>query len=269
MRSIIAKTLYSGLIIIFLTNCSSSDSIIPDCAISAPVITLSNVTASTCAVADGSISVAATGNGAFSFSIDGTTFQPDATFSQLSSGNYTITVQDVNQCTSTLDVTVLDDTDLIFTVSIIGTCGPGTINSIDVGKITVAASGGNPDYTYQLDQGLFQAESTFTLLGRGTYQVTVKDANGCRFSESHQVLSGVTWSGSVKDIISARCAIPGCHVAGTGLPNWEFLINIQENASLIIQRINLREMPPAGSFALTDREIRLITCWAHDGALDN
>jgi len=265
MRSILAKTLYSGLIIIFLTNCSSSDPIIPDCTISAPVITLSNVTASTCGVADGSISVSATGNGTFSFSIDGITFQPDATFSQLSSGIYTITVQDVNQCTATLDnVTVRDDTDLIFSVSIKGS-GCNTDN----GTITIAASGGNPDYTYQLDQGTFQADPTFTSLATGTYGITIKDANECQFSESHQVLTGITWSGSIKDIILARCAITGCHVAGTGLPEWEILSNVQAQAGLIRARINNGSMPPTGATDLTDAQIARFTCWIDDGALNN
>ena len=264
MRSIITKTLYSGLIIIFLTNCSSSDPIIPDCVISAPVITLSNVTASTCAVADGSITVSATGNGTFSFSIDGTTFQPDATFSQLSSGIYTITVQDVNQCTSTLDVTVLDDTDLMFSVSLKGS-GCNSEN----GTITVVASGGNPDYTYQLDQGTFQTDPAFTNLALGTYEVTVKDANGCEFSESHQVLSGTTWSGTVNAIIMARCAITGCHVAGTGLPEWGILSNVQAQAGIIRTRINNGSMPPAGATDLTNDQIALITCWIDDGALNN
>ena len=264
MRSIIAKTIYSGLIIIFLTNCSSSDPIIPDCAISAPVITLSNVTASTCAVADGSITVSATGNGTFSFSIDGTTFQPDATFSQLSSGIYTITVQDVNQCTSTLEVAVLDDTDLMFSVSLKGS-GCNSEN----GTITVAASGGNADYTYQLDQGTFQTDPAFTNLALSTYEVTVKDANGCEFSESHQVLSGTTWSSTVNAIIMGRCAITGCHVAGTGLPEWGILSNVQAQVGLIRTRINNRSMPPAGAADLTDNQIALITCWIDDGALNN
>jgi len=264
VRSIFAKTLYSGLIIIFLTNCGSSDPIIPDCTISAPAITLSNVTASTCGVDDGSITVSATGNATFSFSIDGATFQPDATFNQLSSGIYTITVQDVNQCTATLDVTVLDDTDLIFSASSTGS-GCGLQNA----TITVSASAGSPDYTYQLDQGTFQVDPTFTSLGAGTYEVTVKDTNGCEFSEPHQVLTGVTWSDTIKDIISDSCALPGCHVSGTGLPEWKNLSIFQANAGLIKTRINNGSMPPAGATSLTNKEIARITCWIDDGALDN
>ena len=114
MKSILTKTLYSGLIIIILTNCSSDDPIVNDCAISQLSINLDNVVASSCGVDDGSIIVSATGNAPFTFSIDGTIFQPGSTFSQLSSGNYTITVQDVNLCSAALDVIVLDDVDLSF-----------------------------------------------------------------------------------------------------------------------------------------------------------
>ena len=117
MKSILAKTIFSGLIIIFLTNCSSDDPIVLDCAISAPSVTLSNVTASTCGLADGSITVSATGNGPITYSIDGATFQSGSSFDQLSSGIYTITAQDVNQCSTTVDVTVQDDSDLAIMAS--------------------------------------------------------------------------------------------------------------------------------------------------------
>jgi len=158
----------------------------------------------------------------------------------------------------------LDDTDLMFSVSLKGS-GCNSEN----GTITVAASGGNADYTYQLDQGTFQTDPAFTSLVGGTYQVTVKDANGCEFSESHQVLSGTTWSGTVNAIIMARCAITGCHVAGTGLPEWGILSNVQAQAGLIRTRINNGSMPPAGATDLTNDQIALITCWIDDGALNN
>ncbi len=264
MKSILTKTLYSGLIIIFLTNCSSDDPIVMDCAISQLTLTLSNVVASTCGMADGNIIVSATGNSPFTYSIDGTTFQPGSSFDQLSSGIYTITVQDVNLCTKTLDVTVLDDVDLSFVASLTTSgCGLGN------GTITVTASGGNPDYSYQLDQGTFQAEPDFTSLAAGTYMVTLKDANGCEFSESHQVLTGITWSDNVNAIILARCALTGCHVAGTGLPQWENLATVQGSVALIKTRINNRSMPPAGATDLTDLQIAQFTCWIDDGALDN
>lgn len=264
MKSILTKTLYSGLIIIFLTNCGSDDPIVIDCAISAPVITLSNLTASTCGLADGSITVSATGNGPITYSIDGATFQSGSSFDQLSSGIYTITAQDVNQCSATLDVTVQDVSDLIIMAS-----STSSGCELQNATITVSASGGNPDYTYQLDQGTFQVDPTFTNLSAGIYEVTVKDAIGCQFTEPHQVLSGITWSGSVNAIILARCAITGCHVAGTGLPQWGILSNVQAQAAFIKTRINNRSMPPAGATDLTDDEIARFTCWIDDGALNN
>ena len=264
MKSILAKTIYSGLIIIFLTNCSSYEPLVIDCAISAPSVTLINVTASTCGLADGSITVSATGNGPITYSIDGATFQSGSSFDQLSSGIYTITAQDVNQCSTTVVVTVQDESDLTIMAS-------STISGCEMqnATITVSASGGNPDYTYQLEQGTFQVDPTFSSLAAGIYEVTVKDANGCQFTEPHQVLSGITWSGSVNAIVLATCAITGCHVAGTGLPQWGILSVVQGQAALIKTRINDRSMPPVGAADLTNEEIALFTCWIDDGALNN
>lgn len=48
------------------------------------------------------------------------------------------------------------------------------------GKITVTASGGTTPYQYSIDNGAnFQAGNVFSGLAAGTYQIVVKDANGC------------------------------------------------------------------------------------------
>jgi len=48
------------------------------------------------------------------------------------------------------------------------------------GKITVTASGGTTPYQYSIDNGAnFQAGNVFSGLAAGTYQIVVRDANGC------------------------------------------------------------------------------------------
>lgn len=59
--------------------------------------------ASSSTAADGSVVVTGTsgGNGGYTYSIDGTTFQSSNAFTGLLTGNYTITVKDANGCTAT------------------------------------------------------------------------------------------------------------------------------------------------------------------------
>lgn len=52
------------------------------------------------------------------------------------------------------------------------------------GSITVTATGGDQPYQFALDAQAYSATSTFTGLGAGTYQVKLKDKNGCERTSS-------------------------------------------------------------------------------------
>lgn len=47
------------------------------------------------------------------------------------------------------------------------------------GFVEVAATGGEGDYEFSLDGGVFQSSSSFEGLGAGTHNVAVRDDNGC------------------------------------------------------------------------------------------
>ncbi len=74
------------------------------------------------------------------------------------------------------------------------------------GSITVTASGGNNVYSYSKDNGVvFQAGNAFTSLAAQTYQVVVKDGNGCLSSATPVVIgSGVSTPNFTKT--DATCA---------------------------------------------------------------
>lgn len=95
--------------------------------------------------------------------------------SDLSTGTYTVTVTDANNCTDVLEV-VVDDV------------GPpslerGTVLDSDCGanngSITVIPSGGTPPYEFQWGQLAVTNEPTLTGVPPGTYLIQVTDANGC------------------------------------------------------------------------------------------
>ncbi|WP_162052936.1 T9SS type B sorting domain-containing protein [Pontibacter pamirensis] len=147
-----------------------------------PTSFTSTTTASTCGGSDGQLTITGVtgGRAPYTYSIDGTNFQDAATFTALAAGAHAITVKDANGCTYTNQVQVNNlsgPSDLVAFVRAT-TCGApnGTINITSV-------SGGNPSYTYSLDGVNFQSAASFAALAAGAYQVSVKDASGCMYTE--------------------------------------------------------------------------------------
>ncbi|GGK63526.1 hypothetical protein GCM10011405_09430 [Rufibacter glacialis] len=142
----------------------------------------STSTASTCGQSNGAITLGAVSGGTapYSYSINGTAFQSAASFSNLAAGMYTVTVQDAKGCHFSKQVQVTD----VAGPSGLTTMAEATSCGDRNGKITVSAvTGGTAPYTYQLNSSAFQTEATFASLAAGTFTLTVKDANGCTFSQ--------------------------------------------------------------------------------------
>lgn len=90
----------------------------------------------------------------------------------LPAGTHTLTVTDVNGCSDTTSVTIIQASSLLV-VQIYVDQQPCNNN----GGITVGVSGGATPYTYQWNNGM--TGSVLTGLAPGTYEVTVTDGNGC------------------------------------------------------------------------------------------
>lgn len=126
----------------------------------------------------GSIRVAGAGGTApYTYSIDGNTFQTLGSFSQLSAGDYTVTIKDANQCKATVSVTLTEPTaplSIALSSSTQILCyGENT------GAINMQASGGTSPYQFAMNASGFQQQSNFQNLNAGTYVITAKDTNGC------------------------------------------------------------------------------------------
>lgn len=80
----------------------------------------------------------------------------------------------------------------------------------------------------------------------------------------------VSFATDIQPIIQTNCAVSGCHVPGTGLPDYTDKQVIFSLANKIKTYTSQRIMPPADSgIILTQEEIDLIACWVDDGAQDN
>ncbi|KXK43936.1 MAG: gliding motility-associated C-terminal domain-containing protein [Chitinophagaceae bacterium] len=151
----------------------------------APIFSLINTTNCTCFnIFDGAIQVTATSNNP----ILNYTMQPqnivsgNGQFSNLQSGTYTITVSDVNSCTSSTLITIIapDDIKIISVDKSLRPCNEGAYNA----TIVVAASGGIMPLTYSIPalnesntNGIFKDITT-----KDIYTVIVSDANQCQIS---------------------------------------------------------------------------------------
>lgn len=95
--------------------------------------------------------------------------------SGLAAGFYSVTVTDANGCTGTLNVTIIEQSNL--TINIVS-----VVNSqcnVNTGSIDISISGGSGNYTYLwMPNG--ETTQDLTNLGPGTYTVTVTDVTlGC------------------------------------------------------------------------------------------
>ena len=224
------------------------------------------VTAARCGQANGSIASTPSGaTGAVTYRLNDGTGQSVTTFSGLAPGTYEVSAQDEAGCTTSGSVTVPNEPSTleINLVATASTCGQAS------GRIAVEATGGAAPFRYRLDSADFSTSAQFDQLAPGAYAVAGQDADGCTTVADVQVLSGVSFSTTIKDIITTNCAITGCH-AGTRVPNFTVEDDIFSFAAKIKERTAERSMPPPGSGReLTDAQIAQIACWADDGAPDN
>lgn len=129
----------------------------------------------------GSITVKVTGGvPPFSFSINGgTTWQATGEFLNLFAGTYSVIVKDGNGCTTTVGPNTINEPSKI-------TISAEIVDDVTVcwyntdGSIVVLATGGTGDLQFSIDGGTtWQTDGFFNNLSVGTYQVAVKDDNGC------------------------------------------------------------------------------------------
>jgi SprB repeat len=221
-----------------------------------------------CRSIDGSITVTATGGAEpYDFNINGGEYQTNNTFTNLGPGVYTLRVKDKNNCWRAVEVSIAAPGSTLN-----ATAQPTADNqcSTDNGTITVTATGGKTPYQFQVDSKGFSASNTFTGLKEGQHVVIVKDDEGCQRTIGVTVAhgnTGISYATQIKAIITASCALSGCHDAGTGSRNWTNFANVKSSAASIKARVVNRTMPPGAP--LSQDNIDLISCWVDDGALEN
>ncbi len=124
---------------------------------------------------DGSVTVEATGGTPpYLYRLNSGTYQPSGVFTDLTAGNYIVTVQDAALCELAVPVIITDPGVPLGVIPVsqqdILCFGEST------GSLTVRGTGGTEPYEYSLDKINYQSSGTFTNLPAGSYTVTVRDA---------------------------------------------------------------------------------------------
>ena len=184
-------------------------------------VSVSSSTAS-CGICNGTASASvAGGTGAYTYTWSGFPVQTTATATGLCAGDYTVTVADGNNCTSTSTVTVgsipaiSDNPSTTLTA-----CGGNT------GAICLAPTGGTAPYTYVWLPGGATTDC-ITGLVAGVYTVTVSDAVGCAKTFQDPVgnigAPTITTNSQVNPICYSECNGTISISASGGVPGYNYL----------------------------------------------
>lgn len=260
-----------SLVFIFAGCGKDSTTPPPDPCTNVTIDITGNITNPTGTASNGNIiATASGGTGPYTYSLNNGAFQSTGQFANLAAGAYTITAKSSNGCTGSKSFTLTAASPCPgITITITPTI-TGTTPCVSAsGLITINASGGSIPYTYSLNNGTAQSSSTFQGLNNGTYQVTVKDANGCTAT-----LTGISVASrtegpkfaAVKALIQANCV--SCHNASSASGG----ANLSTDCSIVSakDRIKARAvdgqpspMPAGGLLPASERQ--KITDWINAG----
>ncbi len=128
--------------------------------------------------------------------------------SGLTAGTYSVTVTDVNGCSTTTSATVTQPQQLIATVA--ASSSDVTCFGACDGTIDLTVTGGTPSFNYQWSNGA--TNSSITNLCPGIYDVTVTDANGCTTTASEEITEPLILTATVDSYTDTL----GCNATSTG-----------------------------------------------------
>jgi hypothetical protein len=225
---------------------------------------------------NGSITITQPVGSGVTYSINGGSFGASPTFSNLTTGNYTVTAKNANGCTGSAQFSVTAFDPCVSKSFSISTTSTTTVAATPCaatndGSLTavVIQSG---TYSFNINGGAFQGQGVFGNLAPGIYTVGAKDVDGCVKTASITVPSkppGPLFA-PVKALIQGTCAVSGCHTGNSPTGG----LNFSNDCTIVSSwdRIKARavdnipsSMPPSGPLAQADKD--KITAWVNAGHL--
>jgi large repetitive protein len=124
-----------------------------------------------------------------------------ATANGLSAGTYTVSVNDVNGCTSTISITLTQPTAITVTPVVTANV---TCNGNSTGSASVSAIGGTGTYTYLWSPG-GGTNTSESGLSAGTYSIQATDGNGCTGSATIAITQPAPLTAGAGPINNVSC----------------------------------------------------------------
>lgn len=121
---------------------------------------------------DGTALVSATG-GTVPYNYVWSNFQTDSLAVNLEPGSYSVTVNDIKNCTKIISIEIETPSELSAELN----WNAPTCHDTSDGSISIIPSGGTLPYTYHWGNGI--TDSLHSNLPQGDYEITITDANGC------------------------------------------------------------------------------------------
>jgi hypothetical protein len=118
----------------------------------------------------------------------------------LSAGTYTVTVSDVNGCSTTSSATIAQPATALSASNV---ATDVLCNGVATGAIDLIATGGTGAYTYNWGAGVTTEDRNG--LSAGTYTVTVSDANGCTTTSSAIITEPATTLSASNVVTNILC----------------------------------------------------------------
>jgi gliding motility-associated-like protein len=168
-----------SLIIKDATGCIYNSPAIILAGSSAPTGFNYNNTPAYCNNADGSILISSVNGGTapYLYNLNNQGYTNSNTFTDLSSGNYTISIIDNNNCTYTKTIVLTNST---ITLNISSEINEPSCEGND-GKLKInAVNGGSAPYQYAFNDQVDVSVPVFENLAAGLYPLVVTDGDGCR-----------------------------------------------------------------------------------------
>ena len=127
-----------------------------------------------------------------------------ATATSLNAATHTVNVTDANGCMTSCDIVIAQNSGLSCTLSVTDSI----LCNGDVGTIMVAPEGGDGNYEFSLDGGVFQSVSPiYGGLPGGSYTVTTRDGNGCTSTCLETITEPAPLTCSTSTTIVSDCGI--------------------------------------------------------------
>lgn len=155
---------------------------------------------------DGAITVSATGgNGSYVYAwAPGSGAGPSRT--NLTAGNYFVTVRDARNCTATLQHTLTQPQPLQIVSLSLNQRNPSCNGGSD-GSIDVTVMGGTPGYTYEWRRGatIISFVEDLTNVAAGSYTLTVRDSRNCSAQQVYALTQPTALTAAVSEVVNPLC----------------------------------------------------------------